>query len=119
MEYQTMVDDQNLDTNIHKQLDRLKPFLVSEKLAAANRALVDAGLRKIAALSLLAAQRELRQMERPVSPEEFTAEVLDSYGNRYGSLHESAQCGRNRKRRRHWRGRQREVRGYYEDVFEN
>lgn len=78
-DYQTMVDDQNLDTNIHKQLDRLKPFLVSEKLAAANRALVDAGLRKIAALSLLAAQRELRQMERPVSPEEFTAEVLDSY----------------------------------------
>ena len=76
---QTMVDYQDLDTNIQKQLDRLKPFLDSEKLAAANRTLVDVGLRKIAASSLLAARRELRGMERSASSEQLAAEVIDSY----------------------------------------
>ena len=75
---QTMVNDQNLDANIQEQLDSLKPFLDSEKLAA-NRTIVDAGLRRIAVSSLLAAQRELRQMERPVSLEQLTADMIDSY----------------------------------------
>lgn len=76
---QTMVNDQSLYTNIQKQLDSLKPFLDSEKLAAANRSIVDAGLQRIAATSLLAAQRELRQMEKPISPEQLSIEVIDSY----------------------------------------
>lgn len=64
---------------IRERLRRLGPFLDSEKLAAANRTLVDTELRKTAAAALLAARRELAQMEHLVTSEQLAAEVIGSY----------------------------------------
>lgn len=74
-----MEDISDLNGIIREQFRRLGPFLDSEKLAAANRTLVDAGLRRTAAAALLAARRELAQMERPVTSEQLAAEVIGSY----------------------------------------
>lgn len=74
-----MEDISDPDGVIREQLRRLGPFLDSEKLAAVNRTLIDVGLRKTAAASLLAARRELAQMERPASSEQLAAEVIGSY----------------------------------------
>ncbi len=69
----------NLDEEIHNQLHRLIPFLDSEKLAMANTPLMKSGLRKLGACALLAARRELMQMERPVTAEQLVGNLRDSY----------------------------------------
>lgn len=75
----TMVDTLDPDSVFQEQLCRLKPFLNSGKLAEANRNPVDAGLREIAAAALLAARRELAQMERPATSEQLVTELTNSY----------------------------------------
>lgn len=75
----TIPEALNLDAAIQEQLHRLRPFLDSEKLAVANVPLMENGLRKLGACALLAAHRELTQMERPVTAEQLVGNLRDSY----------------------------------------
>lgn len=70
---------QNPNEAIRQQISKLKPFLDSEKLAAANPDIVETCLQKIVAGALLTAQRELMQMERSTTLNQLVKELANSY----------------------------------------
>jgi len=59
--------------------EKLKPLTADGKLVQGKEAAVTEHLQGIAISALLAAQRQYKQMDRPVTVEQLTGELMDSY----------------------------------------
>ncbi|MFT8889815.1 MAG: hypothetical protein ABF904_13530 [Ethanoligenens sp.] len=66
----------NFDAFIREQLVRLKSLLNAEWPEVANVEIIQGGLPKTATCALLAAQQELRRMERPQSVEQLAEDLV-------------------------------------------
>jgi hypothetical protein len=76
---ESMQDVKDHDAKLREYHQRLEPLLASGKTAAENTELVRACLQYMAAVSMLALQKEYRQMERTVTMEKLIESLQNSY----------------------------------------